>query len=367
VLPPRRMTRPALAGLLVALTALVACSSDNVGSSEPVPSSPGARRPAPADPASQTTEEAAASLEEERQLQGLPAAKPTDGPVSARPTPQAKPRACEAMITRPYELRRSYLVPTTNRIQLGFAVQDDRPFPRTWVTGMPTPSALGAAVASGAGADLSFDFTEGVGLHHNYAVRVDRKAVTLRWADLHKASASRLVYGVYDKVATNMVTLRDAKRAPGAPVEPNAEWVESLSAARVFAFALLMDFPTECSLEEVADVLGRSPVLLERTGADRTVLDPAKREALEKILVRNGVQVHASLLVTRPVPAARKVLEDTRCNSFDLGACAKLVEDMSTLAASLPSAAPAYEDLIANRDPNWAVTRFARGSMGYMR
>jgi hypothetical protein len=64
---------------------------------------------------------------------------------------------------------------------------------------------------------------------------------------------------------------------------------------------------------------------------------------------------------------ARRGAESRTSAANDLGACAKLVDDMREVwKASPTNAFQTYEALVAGSDPTWSATQFSVGKMVYV-
>jgi hypothetical protein len=365
---------PVLAAFAVCAT-LVACSQAEE-------SKPQAGAPIDAPPRSEDRAPPAnapsANASEQADLESLPPA-PDDGAPDARPAPSgATIRDCGTNLTEPKPIKKTVLWTSTRSVTLGASVVDGKQGTALWATGTPTPPDFtGLESMGGAGPDTS-GFASLLGHRDalplpeswttlptdNFSVHVNGKDPLEVFGAAVQPSLRRMTYGMAWSQRSGAYRLVPEKRTTATPTDDTARFVRNFEAHRFVGFALTLTVATDCAAGALADAVGKTASLRQLSGiggaTTGTVLDPAKRAAVQSVLVRDGAFIHLAVISNKPRATLQKIVDESTCSPADLGACEEAVVALEAEAKNLSGEGtlPAYSPLSTAQDANWSVTSF---------
>jgi hypothetical protein len=266
--------------------------------------------------------------------------------------------------------------PATRPIALGQGVVDKQASEQRWAEGTPARDASNV-VASGTGAGPDLPNLAGwVGAMRadapnassNFASGEDPRRA---WGEKNQSTSQRIAFAIAWHQAESAWYLDAKARSTSTPANGESRYVDSFAARRYFGATLAFDV-SSCAAAKLETLLGGAPVLRRtRAGEDPTagtMFDPAKRAAVEEILVADGAQPYVSVVSNRPRSDVSETIRTSRCSAADMGACARLLDDLqerSRALAAVPEAST-YEDLAANKG-EWSVTEFATAKVAFLR
>jgi len=298
----------------------------------------------------------------------LEQARPADGEL-----PPAPDATCGASVDAARPLRVFELAPRTRATALGRGIEGGTPSAATWALGTPVREASNiVAQATAAGPDL-LNLGGWVGAPSPFldstSTFVDESPLA-RWGELNRSTETRIGFAIAWHQIEDEWSLEDRARATSAPADPGARYVAGLAAHRYLGITFAFDL-SSCAARDLAGVLGEAPVIQRtRPGVDpvaSTLLDPARRDAIASILVRSGAAPYVSVVSNRARPDVARAIRASRCSASDLGACARLLDDLRSASRAIATAPPpsTYDDLVAGAS-DWSVTRVRTEKLAFV-
>ncbi len=305
-----------------------------------------------------------------------PPALAADGSKADRPAPNAdkRVRECGRAIGTAKPLRISKAIPRVNSVTLGAAFLNGAPSSQRWVEGSPELLGNGLTGSGTVGPDLNLAgglsaATElGNQQRDNFQVHVGDKSALQLWVDATQPSAKRLSYGGSVAHRSMGWSLASETRMASAPNDKASLFVFHIPASRFAAFQMTATFPDDCAVGAVADILGvpailRNPKLGNRPGLADSIFDDAKRAEIQRLLIREGVELRVDVLSNKAWSVVDSLLGATKCSPSDLGACAALTDALQSSLSAAPGAMGVAATIFADKDPTWSVSEFSVRSM----
>lgn len=304
----------------------------------------------------------------------IPSAAPDEGTTPEnRPTPRAGGgvRTCAEALTAATPLRRSRIYTKTNAVKLGAAVIDNKPSATTfWATGTTTPPASTTTQntsASGPDVDKLAELLGWTDESYDlYQTHISGRNAVQIWADAMTPTSRRMTYTFVKSAKQQPYKLASEKRGAGAPTNTDDKYVRYLSASKSVGISLVVTTASDCATGALADLLGRQPVVKgENDATANTLFDLEKREAIQKLLVRDGAEVMLAAITSRADTKIDALVKETTCSPTDLTACEKTFDALVDASENFMSAqgAATYDTLSAGTDPTWAFTTFTAGDV----
>lgn len=370
------------------LLALAGCSSSTDGGDSPAPGSD--------DPAAQGPSQPEQQGPQPGQAPKSPAAVPiTTTPPSTPPAkiPTTSPPACAGMggtAATPIFVMAPAGVSLQNDLAplvLGAGYQSALPpltHPLERISGVVAvgaPQLSGAASGTGrASSSLGFassvsdsDFAsifpvDGDGTL--YRSNVNGKAPPHAWADAAATDATSLaskagvralsIYRAARVDLANTASLgSDERQGPDWSKAGLDEFVRFANYSRYFAYTVQIRFDSDCKRDTFLYRAGSSSI--------DAILPPQDNKALGKYLVEAKAQIAVGVITLGQAPAAKAVLDTTKCAVDALPECLALVHKLDELVTKVGTApVPTTFSGAASGNNDWFFDSFAHSSKGFL-
>jgi hypothetical protein len=245
-----------------------------------------------------------------------------------------------------------YLTDDYKTVKLGLAVVESQLGSSVWAGGTPVVKASAPGTLTKEGDDLQ-DLDAFIGhrgqLATNRPFGMGYDSASDIFLHLSAPAPQRIAHTYASVARTDLFELDPAQRVSETP-NGDSTFVGALQGTRVFAYTFSITTQNDCASGALADALGKTATVTD-------VMKPENRDAMQKLLARDGAALSLDVHATRYNRAIADVVFNSNCRVDNLAGCQETIDKLTTFAKTMP-AVPTYDVLVANKDPNWAITDY---------
>jgi hypothetical protein len=181
-----------------------------------------------------------------------------------------------------------------------------------------------------------------------YSTSINDRKQPAHWTTLAGSAAYALSFYASTRIDVHGARLTQANAVAGAA----GEFVERASYTQYAAFVVQISFDSSCKRDLYLSKAG-SPAV-------DAIFPKSGDAALAEWLTKAKAQIVVRALSLGRAPELTKAIDDSVCGVADLGACNRLVEDLSTIARSIGGVPPTNFAAKSTGNSGWFVDSVGR-------